>query len=64
MIELSTPVFLGLALYALIGALVIGSKTADIAWNFKEQIVTKRKLLQTQRELAEAQLQALKGRGM
>lgn len=64
MIELSTGIFYGIVTYAVIGALVVGHFVSKVLWNFFENIGNKKKLLQTQRELAEAQLQALKGRGM
>lgn len=64
MIELSTAVFYGLLTYAVIGAFTAGHFVSKALWDFFENIGNKKKLLKTQRELAEAQLQALKGRGM
>jgi hypothetical protein len=64
MIELSTGMFYVFVVYAGVGALTVGHYVTKAVISFFENKGNKKKLLQTQRELAEAQLQALKGRGM
>jgi len=50
--------------FTVLGFMVAGYLVSQVVWNIGEHSSAKKKLVKTQKELAEAQLQALKGRGL
>jgi H+/gluconate symporter-like permease len=64
MITIDTSLFYAIVVYAVIGVMVAGYWFSQFLWKTGEHFSAKKKLVQTQKELAEAQLQALKGRGL
>jgi hypothetical protein len=64
MTTIDTSILYLISPFTVLGFMVAGYQISQVVWKIGEYFSAKRKLVQTQKELAEMQLRSAKGRGM